>query len=220
MDLPFAKPGHALSQATRARLFALLGELRRPAATDELARRLGLHPNGVRIHLERMREAGLVERRRAPRGRGRPRDEWSVSPEAEPGGRPPRAYGDVARWLARAIPAHPGRIREIEQAGRDVGRELAPRDADSPETGLRETLTWLGFQPVLERTPGGGLRACLRNCPYRESVKENQPVVCALHRGITEGVLAVLDPRARLTAFTPKDPERAGCEIEIEGLGP
>jgi predicted ArsR family transcriptional regulator len=218
MDLPRAEQHDALTQATRARLFALLSELRRPASTDELARRLGLHPNGIRIHLERLLQAELVVRRRAPQGRGRPRDEWSVSAEAQPGGASPRAYEDLARWLARAIPARPGRLREIERAGRELGRELAPRDAVSVEAGLHDTLTALGFQPVLERGPGDRVSCRLRNCPYRESVKENQPVVCTLHRGVTQGVLDVLDPAARLVGFTPKDPDRAGCEIEVEGV--
>ncbi|MEA2403094.1 MAG: hypothetical protein QOK00_3497, partial [Thermoleophilaceae bacterium] len=104
MDLPAARPDDVLSQPTRARLFNLLGALGRPASTDELARELGLHPNGVRIHLERLLEAGLVLRGRAPQPRGRPRDEWSVSADAEPGGAPPRAYDDLSRWLARATP--------------------------------------------------------------------------------------------------------------------
>ena len=52
MDLP-TRPDDALAQPTRARLFAVLGELRRPTSTDELAERWGLHPNGVRVHLER-----------------------------------------------------------------------------------------------------------------------------------------------------------------------
>ena len=51
VDLPRA-PGDPLAQPARARLFALLAELRRPAGTEELARRLDLHPNGVRVHLE------------------------------------------------------------------------------------------------------------------------------------------------------------------------
>ena len=58
IDLPaLASSDHALSQPTRARLFALLGELKRPAGTAELAERLDLHPNGVRIHLERLEHA-------------------------------------------------------------------------------------------------------------------------------------------------------------------
>jgi predicted ArsR family transcriptional regulator len=217
VDLPAARPDDVLSQPTRARLFNLLGALGRPASTDELARELGLHPNGVRIHLERLLEAGLVLRRRAPQPRGRPRDEWSVSADAEPGGAPPRAYDDLSRWLARATPPRPGRLREIERAGREIGRGLAPADAPSAEIALRDTLTGLGFQPAFERSPGR-LSCRLRNCPYRNSVRENQEVVCTLHRGITKGVLDVLDPRARLVGFVPRDPDVAGCEIEIEGL--
>ncbi len=46
IDLPaVADPDDALSQPTRARLFALLSELKRPAGTAELADRLVLHPN-------------------------------------------------------------------------------------------------------------------------------------------------------------------------------
>src|SRR4051795_8961165 len=46
MDVP-SQPD-ALALPTRRRLFAELGELRRPAGTEELAARVGLHPNGVR----------------------------------------------------------------------------------------------------------------------------------------------------------------------------
>ncbi len=85
-----------------------------------------------------------------PRSRGRPRDMWSVSPSAEPGGSPPRAYGDLARWLARATPPTKARLREVENAGREIGRELAPTTPDPRTAALRDTLTGLGFQPALE----------------------------------------------------------------------
>ena len=220
MDRPGTPADHVLAQPTRARLFALLGELRRPAGTEELARRLGLHANGVRIHLDRLLEAGLVVRRHQPRPRGRPRAEWSVSPDAAPGGAPPRAYGDLARWLARAIPPRPSRLRDVERTGRDIGREIAPTGATSVDAALRDTLTGLGFQPLVERNRSSGLSCRLRNCPYRDSVRENQQIVCTLHRGITQGMLDVLEPGARLLSFVPHDPDTAGCEIEVGGLLP
>ena len=220
MDVPRPSAEDVLFQPTRARLFALLGELRRPAGTEELAGRLGLHPNGVRIHLDRMLAAGLVIRRPQPRPRGRPRDEWSLSPDAAPGGRPPRAYGDLSRWLARAIPPQPSRLRDVERAGREIGREVAPTGAASAETALRDTLTALGFQPLVERDHSGRLSCRLRNCPYSDSVRDNQEVICRLHRGITQGMLDVVEPGARLTRFVPHDPDAAGCEIEVDGLPP
>jgi predicted ArsR family transcriptional regulator len=207
-----------LAQPTRRRLFALLGDLGGASSTDELAERLALHPNGVRTHLQRMRDAGLVVRRRAPRPRGRPRDEWAIAPTARPGGDAPHAYGALARWLARAMPATPARLREVEAAGRAIGQELAPADAAAPEQALGDLLAALGFEPRVELGPRGRFSCRLGNCPYRESVRANQDVVCTLHRGITRGVLDRLAPTATLTRFVPHDPDRAGCEIEIEGM--
>jgi predicted ArsR family transcriptional regulator len=62
----------------------------------------------------------------------------------------------------------------------------------------------------------GRLRFVLRNCPYREAVPQNPPVICTLHRGITQGLLDRLGPQATLTGFVARDPQLAGCEIELE----
>src|SRR3982750_4421583 len=101
MDLPFRPADDVLAQPTRARIFALLGELRRGAGTEEIATTLDLHPNGVRVHLDRLLEARLVLRHREKRSRGRPRDIWTISPEARPAGDAPTAYANLGRWLGR-----------------------------------------------------------------------------------------------------------------------
>ena len=218
LDLPLAAPpGDPLAQPTRAKLFALLGALARPASTAELAEALGLHANGVRLHLERLEDAGLVTRARERRPRGRPRDAWAVAPDARPVGEPPRAYGDLGRWLARALRSRRRGPAAAEETGRAIGRELAdPRSAPAAEA-LGAALSALGFQPDATRA-GDTTTVKLRKCPYRDAVRENQEVVCALHRGITGGLLAVIEPASTLTAFTPRDPDRAGCLIQIEGL--
>lgn len=210
-----------LAQPTRARLFAHLAALGRPAGTGELAVELGLHPSGVRIHLGRLHAAGLVARERAPQTIGRPRDCWSIAPDALPGSQPRDAYPRLARWLARSIPARPGRLREVERAGREVGRELPPGTAGgTAQEAMGRAITALGFAP--QRQPAGRGRVVFRlgNCPYREAVHENQSVVCTLHRGLTRGLLDELAPAARLAAFVPEDPDLAGCLIEVEGLEP
>lgn len=213
MDLP-SPVEDALAQPTRARIFAFLVEKRAPADTAEIAAHFGLHPNGIRIHLERLDEGGFVVRNRERGGAGRPRDIWTVSPEAHPGGTSPRAYADLATWLARSIPATAARICEVEETGRKVGAELAPKQRADAAAALRDALAALGFEPTLERD-GGGFCCRLGNCPYRDSVRQNQAVVCGLHRGVTEGMLAGLDPQARLARFEPGDPDRAGCLIEV-----
>lgn len=217
MDEPELPANDVLRQPTRARLFGLLRELRRPASTIELAERLDLHVNGVRRHLDRLKEVGLIQRERLQGSPGRPRDRWSVAAGAQPGGRPPQAYGDLARWLARVIPPHPRRLQEVESAGRQIGRELAPADTTQPGDSLQQILTALGFQPALEVKPDGELVCRLCNCPYRASVEENAEVVCTLHRGITAGLLEKLFPGATMTRFEPHPPEKAGCLVEVRG---
>jgi predicted ArsR family transcriptional regulator len=213
MDLPPLVEG-TLAQPTRARIFAFLVEKRAPADTQEIAARFGLHPNGIRQHLERLEEGGFVVRSRERVGAGRPRDIWTVSPQAHPGGAPPRAYAELASWLARAIPATDARLREVERSGHEIGAELAPPRVADPAAGFRDALAALGFEPTLERGERG--YSCrLGNCPYSGAVTENQAVVCGLHRGITAGILAALDPDAKLTGFEPHDPERGGCLVEV-----
>ena len=220
MDAPFAKsPDDVLAQPTRSRLFALLAELKRPAGTVELAERLDLHPNGVRIHLERMEQAGLVERARVRHQRGRPPDAWTIAADARPGGSAPRAYQDLGRWLARALRSPRRGLRSIEETGRQIGRELAPEGTASNPAGFETALTALGFQPTAKLHEDHGVTFCLGNCPYRDAVRENQPAICALHKGITRGLLDVLAPEATLAGFVPRDPDEAGCTIELRGLG-
>lgn len=213
--------GDALAQPTRARLFKTLAENPRPMTTVELAGELGLHPSGVRVHLERLRNAGLVSRESISQTRGRPRYGWQIAPDAGPGGDPPDAYELLARWLARSIPPRPVRLREAQRAGRELGRELVPAMASAPAyERIGRTLTALGFAPRRQSDVRRTTTFTLGNCPYRDAVQENQPVVCALHQGLTRGLLDVIAPSARLADFVPKDPARAGCLIVVKGLEP
>ena len=214
--------GGVLSQPTRARMFALLGELGRSATTDELAERLGLHANGVRLHLERLEQAGLVVRRRERIARGRPRDIWSVSASARPGGDPPTAYADLARWLVRALVSSGAGVGEVEETGRQVGRGIAGGvgdggDAEGGEQRLFDAIAALGFAPERDPAVADVVVYRLHNCPYRDAVKERQPLVCGLHRGITRGLVDSVDPDTRVVGFEPKDPDLAGCLVRVRG---
>ena len=207
-----------LAQPSRARLFRMLRELQRPAGTEELAELLGLHPNGVRVHLERLAEARLVVRERERRPRGRPRDSWTIDPATGPGGDPPTAYADLSRWLVRDLATRIARPEDVESTGREIGRELAAECATgTPEERMHQALAKLGFRPRRSVGSDGELYYTLANCPYRDAVRQNQPVICALHRGLTRGLLDGTSPNTALTAFVPRDPDVAGCLIALEG---
>jgi predicted ArsR family transcriptional regulator len=214
MDIPSPPEDELLAEPIRARLLKALTELRRPATTQELASLVGRHPNTVRVQLARLSDAGVLECRRSPQPRGRPRQEWAIGERARLAGQPPQAYGQLAEWLARAI-GRTGRMADIEAGGREIGREIAPSASDrSAADALHDALSAMGFAPRPEAIDGG-VRYVLGNCPYRDAVAQNQTAVCSLHRGITTGLLDRLDPAARLADFVARDPYEAGCLIDV-----
>jgi predicted ArsR family transcriptional regulator len=58
---------------------------------------------GVRVDLERLHEAGLVEHERIRQARGRLRDMWTIAANVRPGGAAPSGYEQLGRRLTRAL---------------------------------------------------------------------------------------------------------------------
>jgi predicted ArsR family transcriptional regulator len=110
-------------------------------------------------------------------------------------------------------------VRDVEATGRQIGRDLAPLATGSApeEPRMYGVLAAMGFQPRRRLDSAGTLTYCLDNCPYRTVVRERQQIVCGLHRGLTRGLLDAIDPKTKLAAFIPKDPDQAGCEISLRG---
>ncbi|HEX4092608.1 MAG TPA: helix-turn-helix domain-containing protein [Trebonia sp.] len=187
---------------------AILDMLRtadRPFDVREVARRMGLHPNTARFHLEALTEAGLaaraVEGRETP---GRPRIGYRAAEDA-PGGR--RRYRLLAEMLATLIAgtiAKPGGA--AEEAGREWGGYLASQpppsrrpSADEAVTSLTAMLRDLGFEPQpVPDADGAGYQLRLLHCPFLEVAQQHQDVVCALHLGLMRGAFDRM--RAPVTA--------------------
>src|SRR4029079_9674941 len=69
-----------LGDNTRYGIYLELARAARPLVTAEIAEMLGLHPNTVRPHLDRMREVGLLDVTTDARGEvGRPQDRYSLA---------------------------------------------------------------------------------------------------------------------------------------------
>ncbi len=208
---------------TETRLVALLRTAGAPLDTASIAAGVGLHPNGVRLQLQRMERRGLVGSEPARGAVGRPRTLWRLLPRAIAEADLPHTGWAMARSLARAIPATPARLKEVERAGEQMGAELAQdlgaaTGADKRDA-VGQALAALGFDP--ERHDDGSIsRYRLRTCPYAEAVRENPAVVCTLHRGVVRGVLDRIAPTAELTGFEPRPPDVAGCIVEITSATP
>ncbi|MCI0633323.1 MAG: helix-turn-helix domain-containing protein [Actinobacteria bacterium] len=209
----------ALADDTRFRLYRYLGLSGRPVPVRELSTRLSLHPNTLRPHLRRLEEAGLV-RREAHRAAtvGRPQTLYTAVERADRDTRDFRLLAEILAGLATGAKA---RARAVGLA-REWGEYLAVRGGPKPGTRaagrlglavLQEAMASAGFDPRFRRAHDGSVEVTLRDCPFRELLDDHRDLVCAVHRGLVEGMLAALKPPLELTSFSPLT-ERSTCRLE------
>jgi predicted ArsR family transcriptional regulator len=170
-----------------------------PLSTADIAARLDLHPNTVRLHLEKMREAGLLVMFSDRHGAvGRPQHRWVRGPETPSLGLEPAGFRLLAHLLAELTAEAGPDAGTAAGVGRRQGRERlrgqTPWGGEPRAACLRavmDELFELGFDPALD--PGGEegeTTISFTSCPFRELAVLYPDVVCELHRGLTEGILA------------------------------
>ena len=214
----------ALGDNTRYAIYLELARSRSPRSTAEVAETLGLHPNTVRPHLERMREVGLLEVAAEGRGTvGRPQHRYGLAPDAPSLGLEPPAYPLLAGMLARAAAAAGISPAEAAAAGGEQGRALA-RAAATPGAGngrspgrrcataLVAMLADLGFDPAAV-DDDDLLTVAFTHCPFQDQAEAHPEVVCHLHRGLIQGFVEEIGAGSveRFGTLVDRDP----CQVEL-----
>lgn len=198
----------ALADPSRAQILAELAD-DGPLDVRELARRVGLHVNTVRVHLNALADAGLVESETLPpSGRGRPRVAYrATAAVGDEGGRRYRLLAEILTALvARFGPAAASQLEEIgESWGRYLVESPAPYAELSDEEAVERLLDLLadiGFEPQLEQR-ARGTEILMRPCPFLELARTHQDVICPIHLGLMRGALAELGAKTRATKLEP-----------------
>jgi predicted ArsR family transcriptional regulator len=211
----------ALGDNTRYAIYLELARSPRPLATTEVAAPLGLHVNTVRPHLERMREAGLLEVFVDARGGvGRPQHRYALAADAPSLGLEPPVFPLATRLLLNVAVAAGAGAEEAIDAGREQGLHdaivgLSSRQETRPcAEALVERLTTLGFDPALAEGTDG-VTIAFTHCPFRDLAEANPDLVCGLHRGLVEGFVDAFGGEAIVAAFRSLV-DRAPCEMDLQ----
>jgi predicted ArsR family transcriptional regulator len=222
MDLATYK---ALGDDSRFALFQALQAAGTPCTASELATGLGLHPNTVRLHLERLREVGLVTVETEHLGAvGRPQHRYLAHPPAAlDGARDSPESRDTPHALLAAVlvslAEHEGAgPDEARAAGREWGRATEPDryPAVSGAERLQSGLRGIGFSFAVAEEPDA-VRITFADCPFRDLAEQHPVLVCNLHRGLCEG-LVERSPGGRISEFvalTTNEPCRMALETAI-----
>jgi predicted ArsR family transcriptional regulator len=204
----------ALGDNTRYAIYLELARAPAPLATAQIADTLGLHPNTVRPHLDRMREVGLLDVISDAQGAvGRPQHRYSLAADAPALGFEPPAFPVLARMLLRLAATAAVPAGEAVEAGREQGAAAAAtRAASTCAEALTQELAALGFDPASVVDDDNATIAFTR-CPFRELAEANPELVCSLHRGLVEGFA---DARGDATVVAFHDlADRTPCQVEI-----
>ena len=214
----------ALADDTRYRLHRYLRLAGRPVSVRDLSARLSLHPNTLRPHLRRLEDAGLVasETQRGAASVGRPQTMYTAVDREEGEGRDYRLLADILS----AVLTNTRQRDRAEALARDWGAYLVGRSVPKPGARrpagpnlavLQEALADAGFQPRFRRRGTEAVDIALRDCPFRDLLDEHRDLVCAVHRGLLEGMLSASRPAMVLTSFEPMADRSTICRLVARG---
>ncbi|MGF3057124.1 helix-turn-helix transcriptional regulator [Microbacterium sp. YY-01] len=191
-----------ISSYSRVHILHLV-QTQSPRTIAELCAATGLHANTVREHVQRLIDGGYIiqetERRTT---RGRPRILYSAATGK------PEASSPIAREKAAAAARRGEMLRRAlpETAGSLNAEESRQLDA------LIEHYEESGFEPVINEEQ---LTVELTPCPHAAALPEHRPMLCQVHLGLMQGVLAqARGPLFARCVRTPSSPEE--CTVELE----
>ena len=220
----------AFGDPTRREIYLFVHEFDAGVTAAAVADRFDLHPNVARHHLDKLVAGGYVEVTvaRAPgAGAGRPSKRYQVVAGDIALDLPLRHDDILIELLGRAL-AELGDERAerlAEAVGHDYGTAMAAsmspgtdrhRSFQAALHAVADALTAHGFAAHAERH-GDQLRIVSEHCPFGGAPIEH-PVICAVDRGLVQGMLASLygaDTLTETALSLPTGGER--CVTSVQG---
>lgn len=184
----------------------------------QLASELGGHPNRARAHLDALEADGLIETGSAPAvGRGRPATCYRIrfAGRRVLDGDAGADYQGLAAALARHLTAT-GDTSAARRIGVTWARELAvPKFTPGTDQvdQVVQVLRTLGFAPEPDDTWPDHADLLLRRCPFVAEARTQPGVICGVHHGLIEGVLAEAGCPATIQLLPFSDP--GACRVRV-----
>ncbi|MDQ1130811.1 winged helix-turn-helix transcriptional regulator [Microbacterium sp. SORGH_AS_0888] len=192
----------AISSYSRVQLLHLLqGRPQRSIA--ELCEATGLHANTVREHMQRLIDGGYVVAETEKRTvRGRPRVLYSAAS--------PDEASPIAQRKARDAARRGDLMRRVLPGAHAAG---LPTEALHQLDALTDDLGDAGFDPLVDES---ALTVDLSPCPHGTATDADRRVLCHVHLGLMDGVLAQAGGPLRVAGMAPScDPTQ--CVVRLAG---
>ncbi len=198
----------AFGDPTRRGIYLFVREHPAGITAARVAGHFGLHPNVARHHLDKLAAGGYVEAaiERTEGGRaGRPSKHYRAAGDGAPLEVPVRSDDLVLTLLGKSLAMLPREQAEAmaEEVGMEYGRTMAlavqgvaangstaQRSFRSALHTVADALTAHGFAAHADQR-NNQLRIVNNHCPFGDVAIDN-PVICAVDRGMVKGMLKAL----------------------------
>lgn len=207
-----------LGDNTRYAIYLELARATKPLTTAEVADTIELHPNTVRPHLERMRDAGLVVVEVGGRGEiGRPQHRYSLAADAPSLGLEPPVMPVLARMVLSMAERLGASADDARAVGDSEGAVRAERFSAAPSSleAIVSELDMLGFDPVVSDDADDPDAAVIAfaNCPFGDLAVAHPDLVCSLHHGLIAGFVGQMGDTEVRSFCTVVD--RTPCQVTV-----
>lgn len=217
---PRRPSGSGTLSPARERALRAVSELGgRDITLNEVAARLGGHPNGSRQHLDALVRDGYLQATEVlGRGPGRRPRGHTVTPLGQ---RELTVQAAESTELVEVFASYLIAEGHGSEEARAIGEAWAARQPE-PATAEHETavdavievLDILGFDPERTNTPDGEALV-LHTCPLLDAAHRNPEFICQVHQGLIDGILKRVGAREGLELLPFSD--AAGCRIRPTG---
>ena len=196
---------NAFGDPTRRGIYLFARDGDHGVTAAQVAEQFHLHPNVARHHLDKLAAGGYLEvavERAEGSGAGRPSKHYRASSEGLPDV-PVRSDDLVLTLLGKALALLPREQAEAmaEQVGQEYGAAMAAgltgndlaigqRSLRSALQSVADALTAHGFAAHTDHR-NSQLRIVNNHCPFGNVAIEH-PVICAVDRGMVQGMLGAL----------------------------
>lgn len=203
----------ALGDPTRHAIFEYIVEASSAVDVAELTAHFGCNHNAIRQHLAKLVGGELIIEDQAPSsGRGRPRLIYRPHPAAWSrwGDRGP--FEQLSLLLSEMLRTGDS----AEEVGRRAakGRVRRPRRDADPVAFISDAMAAQGFEPVVEQRRDG-VDLVLQTCPFQSTAVADPEIVCAIHRGLAEGLAEMTGGRLVIDELVARDPRRTCCRLRM-----
>jgi predicted ArsR family transcriptional regulator len=219
----------AFGDPTRRTIYLYARDHDEGVTAAEVAEHFALHPNVARHHLDKLTGGGYLEVAVARAGRtgaGRPSKRYRSTANEADLAIPVRHDDLLVMLLGRALSLLPDdqAAAMAEEVGADYGRLMAKAMGDPADQqrsfqaamhAVADALTAHGFAAHAERR-NNELRIVSEHCPFGDAVRDN-PVICAVDRGLVRGMLGELYGDATTELETSMALGGDVCVTTVEG---